>query len=808
MAEPIDIRFYLPFLKTGRCERLERGFELELESEIFRVTVLREDLLQLKISHAGRMEENPSHAVCADLRPMGAEFTLEETEASLRLQTAALLLEVGKSPFRMKITRADGSVILETGSDKDGTSLAYARLNDQFVSVRRCRQEDAIWGLGEKTGRMNRKGRNFTLWNTDVLNPNSAGEFASKYKAGDPRSDALSTEFDPYYVSIPFFYHHPHLNSGMAGFFFDNPYRGDFEFSEKAEFRIHFHGGQYTEYVFAGPSMRDVLAAYTGLTGRMQAPPIWALGSHQCRWFAYTQDAVERLAAAHREKKIPCDVLWLDIDYMDSYRVFTWNKERFPGHDQMLARLREEKFRVVTIIDPGVKYDPGYPVFDEANEKDLFCRTPGGAVYIGQVWPGRTAFPDFSLEETRTWWGRLNAEHVASGLAGIWNDMNEPATGKVPDRAMWFQRGTVPHERYHNEYAMLMAMGTTEGLLSAMPNLRTFVLTRAGSPGIQRYAAHWLGDNASRWEHLWMSIPMAMGFGISGQPFLGADVGGFVEQSSMELQIRWYQYGALTPFFRNHNCAGQADQYPWVWGEAAEALCREAVELRYRLMPYIYTQFMLAAETGEPIQKPLLFECQDDQSARHIDDQFFFGRDLLISPIFREGQCHRNVYLPAGTWHDWRSSEIESGRRWITSAAPISSIPVHVRGGSVIPMWPEAPDSTMGYFPEAIVLHVFLPKDDGEWESVLHEDDGTTFGFRDGRYLRTTFQVRRTGSEVTIRATTSGEGFPEFARKRFAIQIHGAFRGAELRDVPIALDQTGQFEFANSGQPFVMHLEI
>jgi alpha-glucosidase len=807
MANPIDIHHYFPFTKTGQCRRLESGIELELEAETFRVTVLQSDLLLFEISHGGRWEATPSHAVCANIASMNAEFSLEEKVDEIRLTTTAISLIVFRNPFRLEAFRIDGSVIFQTGFDREGTSWAYARLNDHFVTVRQCRHEDAFFGLGEKTGRFNRKGRNFTLWNTDVLNPNATGEFVAKHKSGDPRADPLSTEFDPYYVSIPFFYHLPHMQTAMAGFFFDNPYRATFEFAEVKEYRVHFHGGQYTEFVFAGPAMKEILTGYSILTGRMPPPPLWALGNHQSRWFPYTQEGVEKLAELHRQKRIPCDTLWLDIDYMDRYRVFTWNREAFPHPEQMLSRLQKQGLRVVTIIDPGIKYEPGYAIFDEALGTDLLCKTPGGAVYVGQVWPGRTVFPDFSLKETRNWWGRLNAEHVKSGLVGIWNDMNEPATGEVSPDEMWFGHGKHPHARFHNEYAILMAMGTVEGLLRALPDRRTFVLSRAGSPGIQRYAANWMGDNCSRWEHLEMSVPMALGFGISGQPFVGADIGGFVEDGSMELLVRWYQCGALTPFCRNHNCAGQRDQYPWVYGEAAEDLVRAAITLRYRLMPYIYTQFMLATQTGAPVQMPLVFQYQDDFSTRYIDDEYLFGSDLLVAPIFRAGDTSRHVYLPAGTWHDWRSGEVMTGRRWISASAPLSSIPLYARGGSVIPLWPEAPLSTMDYFPERIELHVFVPEEDGETVSFLQEDDGRTFAFQEGRFLLTKFAVCRRHQELVIRGSSTGDGFFEFARKGFSVRFHGNISKICLDDQPLQSGK-GEVVIPHTNRGFVLQAKI
>ena len=731
--------------------------------------VLRADILRLKISRGGRFDEQPTFAVTNGATAAldgSKEFTVEDSPGAVRVTTSELILTVGKSPFRLDAHRVDGSPIFESADN------VYATLNDEFLLTRRRQREDAFYGLGEKSGRFNRAGSTYTFWNTDVLAPTIFGDARKKFSPDDPRSDPWSTVFDPYYISIPFFYHQSHLKPAMGGFFFDNPFRAHFDFEADELFTIRFCGGQYTEYVFAGPRMPDILAAYTALTGRMQVPPMWALGYHQCRWFAYTQDTVLELAAKHREKVFPCDCLWLDIDYMDGYRVFTWNTNLFPDPQAMLGALRKQGFRVVTIIDPGVKFERGYPVFDEAFEEGLFCRTPAGEIYVGQVWPGRTAFPDFSLEATRAWWGKLNARHVQSGLAGIWNDMNEPATGDVPPHAMSFGGGELPHAQFHNQYAMLMAMGTVEGLLAAMPDRRTFVLSRAGSPGIQRYAANWLGDNCSRWEHLWMSLPMAMGLGVSGQPFVGADVGGFIENATPELLARWYQYGALTPFCRNHNHQGQTDQYPWAFGEAVEAICRRAVELRYRLMPYLYAAFLEANATGAPVQRPLVFDYQSDLGVRQVDDQFLLGRDLLVAPVWQEGQTSRMVYLPSGTWYDQSDVQV-AGPVWITANAPLDTIPYYARGGSVIPMWPEAPYSTMGYYPTNIELHVFIPGEDGETRSILHEDDGETFAFQAGAFYRTEFILRRDKETITLEAAVTGTGFPEFARRNFVLVFHG-----------------------------------
>ena len=551
--------------------------------------------------------------------------------------------------------------MVETAQDDDGQYWAYATLNDSFTLRRRCRQEDAIFGLGEKSGRHNRKGRDFTLWNTDVLSPFETLEFTQGKAPDDPRGDRTSVEFDPFYVSIPFFYHQDYPAGLMAGSFLDNGYRGTYEFSPAEEYRIHFRGGQYTEYIFAGPDMPAILTAYTELTGRTAPPPLWSLGYHQCRWFDYSQDAVEQIAGEHRAYDVPCDALWLDIEYMDGYRVFTWNAERFPDPPGMLERLAEQGFRVITIIDPGVKFDPGYAIFDQGLERDVFCRTEGGDIYLGQVWPGNTAFPDFVTEEARTWWGELNAAHVRSGLAGIWNDMNEPATGNIASTPMRFGHGAYSHDRYRNQYALLMAMATTAGLRAEMPELRTFVLSRAGFAGIQRYAANWMGDNLARWDHLWLSIGMGAGLGLSGQAFVGADIGGFQGSTNPELFLRWMQYGVLTPFCRNHSEIGNVDQYAWAFGDVIGDHVRAAIKLRYRLLPYLYACFLTAAETGAPVQRPLVFDYQYDGTVRDLDDQYLLGPDLLVAPVVKPGMTARQVYLPAGDWYDWHSGS--GGRR-------------------------------------------------------------------------------------------------------------------------------------------------
>src|SRR5688572_4437063 len=339
---------------------------------------------------------------------------------------------------------------------------------------------------------------------------------------------------------------------------------------------------------------------------------------------------------------------------------------------------------------------------------------------------------------------------------------------------MRFDRGRDSHERWHNQYALLMAMGTTEGLRAAMPDRRTFVLSRAGFAGIQRYAANWMGDNLSRWDHLRLSVAMACGLGLSGQPFVGADVGGFMGNANAELCVRWTQYGALTPFFRNHSGIGNVDQYAWSWGAPAESQIREAIELRYRLLPYLYGAFLESSRTGAPVQRPLVFDHQDDATVLELDDEYLLGRDLLVAPVMEPGMTARQVYLPSGGWVDWYDDTVLTGGRFVIASTPMDRIPLYARAGSVVPMWPEAPASTSGHRPTTLELHVFVPHVDGTHESEVQEDDGLSLDAQNGAFVRTTVRVSRVGDRLTVWATVDGDGYNDFARTGVRLVFHGA----------------------------------
>ncbi|HVJ22088.1 MAG TPA: glycoside hydrolase family 31 protein [Polyangiaceae bacterium] len=805
----LDTKHYRSLGAVTFVERHERGVLLGVGEEKFRVDVIRADLVRLKLSRGRVFDEQPTFAACFD-EPASAEFELCEHDDRLELTTTALRLVVYKQAFGVDAYRSDGSTIFEDARDSRGFPVGLLTLNDSFVVSRRIGAHDSVYGLGEKTGSFDRRGRDFILWNLDIMTPNALG--VNGLHGEHLEQDAASTLYDPYYASIPFFYlcRATANRADLAGFFVDNGYKAEFEFSQRDVYRYAFHGGQYTEYVFAGPDMPGILEAYTHVTGRMAAPPLWALGNHQCRFHDYDAAGILNVGRQYRARGIPCDVLWLDIGHMNGYRVFTWDAQKFPDPAAVSGAMTDMAFRLVTIVDPGVKAEPGYAVYDSGVERNAFCKTEGGGHYIGHVWPGLTVFPDFTRAETRAWWGALNARHLESGVAGIWNDMNEPATGEVEPFSMRFDRDGAnhPHERFHNQYGLLMAMSTHQGLLEARPDARPFILTRAGFAGIQRYAAQWLGDNQSSWPHLELSVSMALGMGISGQPFVGADIPGFFARPTPELATRWVQYGALSPFCRFHNNNNERDQYPWSFGTGVEKRCKDALEQRYRLLPYLYTTFMRASESGAPVQRPLVYDFQHDRQARETEDAYLLGEALLVAPILEPGQSARHVYLPRGSWIDFHSGERHLGEQSITAKAPLDRIPLFGRGGHVVPALERAPQSTMALGADVLELHLFVPAEDGVFESFLHEDDGVTHAFQRGALLCTSFRVERGQGRLSLSASASGGGFSELQRKRLRVVFHGQTPARVSLDGRPHTLEGNAFDFANDGQSFQIEAEL
>ena len=585
--------------------------------------------------------------------------------------------------------------------------------------VKSLAPDAVVYGLGDKTGFLNKRHYAYENWNSDDPSPH-CDNFQSLYK------------------SINFFM--VYSENGCLGILTDNSYRTRFDFGkEQEDYYFWSHaGGALDYYMIPGKNPKEVLKRYLALTGKSSLQQKWVYGFHQSRWSYFTEREVLDTVNTMRKNKLPLDAIHMDIDYMEGFRVFTFDHNRFPNPKGLTEKLAAQNVKPVTIIDPGVKIDSGYFVYDEGIEQGHFAKNPDGTVYEGEVWPGPAVFPDFTQEKTRRWWGDKLKIMTDVGIRGIWNDMNEPAnfTGQLPDDVRF---STGSHDEIHNVYGHLMAEATYDGLRKA-DNRRPFVLTRACCAGSQRFCSGWTGDNHSLWAHMQLSLTQMMNLGLSGMYMVGSDVGGFGSDTTPELLIRWFQLGAISPFFRDHYAKGTRNQEPYAFDRATMDACREALDLRYHLLPYLYD----LAHEDMPILRPLVLEFPEDPMCRELTDQCMLGDRLLAAPVMTPGVAARAVYLPKGVWFDYYTGKRYSGGRYVLAEAPLDRMPLFARGGAVIPVSVGKPQSVEDI--REVVLEVFP----GNGRFVHYMDDGETMAYLDGelRALQVSVRGRRTQQKI------------------------------------------------------------
>jgi len=568
---------------------------------------------------------------------------------------------------RVHATLVDGTVLID-----DAEPFAVG----DVARLVRVANHDHVYGLGERTGGLDRRGHAWTFWNTDAY---------------DPAFGGWAPGTDPLYQSIPL---EVRLLSGVAhGVFTDQTRRMtiDLGAADPQRDTVAVVGARtLTQYLIAGPRMADVVDRYTRLTGRPALPPRWALGFHQSRWGYASGAELEAIAHRFRTEGIPADALWLDIQHLDGLRTFTIDPA-FPA--TTFDHLASLGFHTVAIADPGIKIDPGWDVYDSGLAGGHFLQR-AGAVYQGAAWPGPSAFPDFSRPATRAWWGDHVATLASRGVAGVWLDVNEPTTfpeggggTTIPDDVAADGDGVaITMAELHNAYGVLEARATFEALDGG--DERPFVLSRAGYAGIQRYAAVWTGDTPSTWDGLAQTLPMLLGLGVSGVPIVGSDIGGYSGHATAELYARWLALGSISPFSRAHVTQGVPGQEPWMFGDDVTAAARDRLTDRYRLMPYLYSLADEAARTGAPILRPLVWEFPDDPAVANLGDEAMLGPYVLAAPVVEQGATSRSVYLPAGRWYELHSGAIYDGPTTITASLSIAALPLYVREGAILPSWP------------------------------------------------------------------------------------------------------------------------
>lgn len=656
--------------------------------------------------------------------------------------TAGGIVDFGAS--KLKIQMASG-IRLETIDQGIGFN------GEKFVLNFNVEEVNGFYGFGERTKRLNKSGDSLDFWNVDVV-----AVFPYAYERDD---------YDPAYAAIPFAI----IKAGdiYGGIYFDNPGRVviDVEHSRMGQLMYQSMAGNTDVYFVNGPSLRQVVRNFTILTGRAEMPPLWSMGYHQSRWGYQAEADFTALKDDFQKFDIPVSAFWYDIDYMDEYRVFTWDRKDFSAPAELNNVLKEAGIRTVTIIDPGVKLESGYPVYDQGKQLEVFCKTASGRDYVGRVWPGDTVFPDFTLESARDWW----ADHVArflqeSAIDGVWLDMNDPSTGFSIAEDMLFEHGSVTHDRYHNQYANLMAQASLKGSHKIDPQARPFLLTRSAFTGIQRYSAVWTGDNASNWRHLRMSIPCTINLGLSGVAFNGPDVGGFMGHTTPELLVRWYQAGFLFPFFRNHTMLDSKAQEPWQFGTECLAYVRETIKTRYRLMPYLYNCFFEHYLTGDPILRPLMYE-YEGREFENLDDQFLIGGQIMVAPIlYGEGQgreivtrrikCQlRSITFPPGWWFDLNMGEWIEGDKTIRYAAGLDEVPLFIRDGSIIPYY-QGPLRNSFMDLKKLELHIFSKEEPGSLNYFI--DDRQTRRYQTGDYNTARIDAQAGDGQIQVSITEQG----------------------------------------------------
>ena len=709
---------------------------------VLQVTVRRDSVLRFRYSTKTILDTDFSYAITKYASRGFNHLEITEDKNHYIITTAKLICKISKADLRKSIYDAKDNKLICQDELGFHWEESYEYGGDIVKMTKFAQDSEAYYGLGDKPVHVNLKGRRYENWVTD--------------------SYAYGRDTDPIYKAIPFYIglHH----NKAYGIFFDNTFRAFFDFCAERRNITSFWalGGEMNYYFIYGPQMTDVVASYTDLTGKPhQLPPMWTLGYHQCKWSYYPESNVKEIAAEFRKLKIPCDAIYLDIDYMDGFRCFTWNKEYFPDPKRMVQELADDGFKTIAIIDPGIKIDMDYPVFREALEKDYFCKRADGPYMKGKVWPGECFFPDFTNPEVREWWSGLFKELIADiGIKGVWNDMNEPAVMEVPNKTFpddvrhMYEGLRSSHRKAHNIYGMQMARATYQGLKKFSYPKRPFVITRAAYSGTQRYTSTWTGDNVATWDHLNIANIQAQRLAMSGFSFVGSDIGGFAEQPNGELYARWIQLGIFHPFCRTHSSGDHGDQEPWSFGQNITDIVRKFIEIRYQLLPYLYTAFWRYAEEGIPMLKSLVLFDQEDSHTHYRNDEFICGEKILVCPIAEPNAKGRRMFFPRGEWYSFWDNELVVGGEELWVDADLDSMPIFIKAGAVIPKYP-----VQQYVGEKVVeeleLDVYYKK--GSETSQVYEDAHDGYDYIKGRYSLRDFSLVGDAKSLTLQQFKSGK---------------------------------------------------
>lgn len=723
--------------------------DTELEVKIFSDKIVR-----FRYAPDGRFQRDFSYAIAETLQPKEANLSVYEDRHKFDLMTEHLVIQIYKKNLKVTILDRKYNVICE-----DELGFHWQHYIKKGGKINYCSKKiqdgECFFGMGDKPTELNLRGKRFENYGADTY--------------------GFKKDEDPIYKNIPF-YMGLHHDIGY-GIFFDNTFRTIFDFG-KEQFDVNSfwsRGGEMNYYFILGPELISVTEQYAWLTGTPEMPPMWALGYHQCKWSYFPEKQVRDVAQEFRDRGIPCDAIYLDIDYMEGFRCFTWSKEGFSKPAKLLGDLAEKGFKTIVIIDPGIKIDPDYWVYQEGIKNDYFCKRADGEFMEGDVWPGACNFPDYTNADVRRWWSGLFEELIRQGVRGVWNDMNEPAVfeiGTFPEDVRHdFDGDPCSHRKAHNVYGMQMTRATFDGIKKFLYPNRPFVITRSCYSGTQRFSSVWTGDNIATWEHLWLANMQVQRLNMSGISFAGSDIGGFIGNPDGELYVRWLQMAAFQPFCRTHsagNDAGAEPQEPWSFGSKYEFIAKKFIQLRYLLLPYIYTTFWQHSQYGTPMVRSLVSVDQTDTESLYRTDEYMFGDKILVCPVNLPGAETRLVYLPKGRWFNFWDDTLETGGKEVNVPAPIDKMPLFIREGAVIPNYPKM--QYVGEIPVTeLTLHIYFTKT--VQTSHLYEDAGDYYGYRNGQFNIKKFVVQHRRGVLKVNQTISGNFEPTYTH--YKIVLHG-----------------------------------
>ncbi len=724
-------------------------------------TVYSPSIIRIRMDKQA-LKKDFSYAVVGKVEQ--AKVSILQTDNDITIITDSLKAIFTKRPYSISFYTLDGTVISE---DEKGLTTSW--VGDEVTTYKKMQEGERFVGLGEKVGDLDRKGSGYSNWNTDAY--------------------GYDLYRDPLYTTIPFYIGiHHNVNYGI---FMDNTFQSDFNFGASNNRFSSFgaRGGEMNYYFIYHKTVADIIKSYTSLTGRMKMPPLWSLGYQQCRYTYYPDTEVLRIAQTLREKKIPADGITLDIHYMDKYQLFTWDAARFPNPKLMTDKLKSMGFKTTVIVDPGIKVVPGAPAFDRGVAADAFIKYPDGKFYTGQVWPGWCHFTDYTSAIGRKYWRNESKFFVDNGVSGVWNDMNEIATWgqKMPSNVLFdFEGRKASHLEAHNVYGLQMAKTSYEGF-RAHSTERPFVLTRAGYAGLQRYSALWTGDNRAEDNHMMLGVRLINSLGLSGVSFTGMDIGGFTGNGSPALFNRWTQLGAFMPYFRNHTAVNTKSAEPWTFGEEITDVARNYINLRYTLMPYIYSSFYESTQSGLPVNRSLVFENAFDNNIYNnsFQNQFLFGQSIMVAPV-ESGKDFMKVYFPKGNWYNLYNDEMYEGAKEKMIELTTAKLPAYVKESSIIPM--QSLVQTTAIAPtDTLVVHIY--KGSVVNSFVYYEDDGSSFDYEKGMFYKRTISYSPINKQIILEKV---EGQLNSKFNNVSIVLHGfeSMNAVQLNSVRTTIQKT------------------